>query len=224
VYAIPNLRVEFVDEDPGVPTGAWRSVGASQNAFAIESFVDELAEGAGQDPLAYRLALLAHMPRHRRVVELAADKARWGQPLPAGHGRGIAFCYSFRSAVAHVAEASVNTAGQIRVQRVICAVDCGTVVHPDLVVAQMERAIVFALSAALHGEITLEAGQVQQSGFADYPILTLEETPEIEVHIVPSHGDPGGVGEPNVPPLAPAVANALFAATDRRLRRLPLRL
>jgi isoquinoline 1-oxidoreductase beta subunit len=221
-YSIPHVRVELVREDPGVPTGAWRSVGASQNTFAVESFVDELAEAAGRDPFEYREGLLAREPRMQAVLRLAAERAGWGS---AGNGvcRGIAFCHSFGSSVAQVVE--VERSGDdppVRVRRVVCALDCGTVVDPDLVHAQMEGAVVFALSAALRGQITLKNGQVQQSSFEDYPILTLADTPEIEVHLVDSREPPGGVGEPGVPPLAPALANALFAATGRRVRELPL--
>lgn len=223
-YAIPNLREESVHEDPGVPTGAWRSVGASQNAFAIECFVDELAHAAGRDPFSFRHELLAHQPRYQKVLEAAAQKSGWGQPLPTGRHRGIAFYYSFKSAAAEVAEVSVCPKGNIRVHRVVCAIDCGLAVNPDLASAQIEGGIVFGLSAALKGAITIENGQVQQSSFEDYPILTLAETPEIEVHILPSTLPPTGVGEPGVPPIAPAVANAVFAATGRRLRTLPLRL
>ena len=221
-YAIPNLREVRIKEDPGIPTGPWRSVGASQNAFAVECFVDELAAAAREDPLAFRLALLEHAPRHRGVLELAADRAGWRGSLPKGRGRGIAVYRSYGSWVAQVAEVAAREDGTWRVERVVCAVDCGGVVNPDTVAAQMEGAIVFALSAALHGEITLRDGAVEQLGFDDYPILRMRDTPEIEVHLVPSRRAPGGVGEPGVPPLAPAVANALYAATGRRLRRLPL--
>jgi isoquinoline 1-oxidoreductase beta subunit len=223
-YAIPNLREESVREDPGVPTGAWRSVGASQNAFAIECFIDELAHAAARDPFTYRQQLLTHQPRYQKVLELAARQSGWGQPLPTGQHRGIAFYYSFKSAVAQVAEVAVSPEGAIRVHRVVCAVDCGVAVNPDSVIAQMEGGIVFGLSAALKGEITIEEGRVQQSTFEDYPILTLAETPAIEVYIVSSTDPPGGVGEPGVPPIAPAVANAVFAAAGQRLRSLPLRL
>jgi len=222
-YAIRNLLEVHVEEDPGVPTGPWRSVGASQNAFAVECFVDELAAAAGKDPLEFRLGLLKHAPRHRGVLELAAQEADWHRRLPEGKGCGIAVYHSYGSWVAQVAEVSVQGEA-FRVDRVVCAADCGTVVNPDAVVAQMEGAIIFGLSAALHGEITLRDGAVEQSSFKDYPILRMRDTPEIEVHLVPSRERPGGVGEPGLPPLAPAVANALAAATGRRLRRLPLRL
>jgi isoquinoline 1-oxidoreductase beta subunit len=222
-YAIPHIRDERVEEDPSVPTGAWRSVGASQNAFAVEGFIDELAHAAGRDPLEFRLALLAHSPRHRSVLTLASEKAGWGKRLPEGHHQGIAVYHSFASWCAQIAELSIAEDGTVKVHRVVCAIDCGTVVNPDTVASQMEGSIVFGLSAALKGEITIEGGQVQQKSYEDYPIVTLAEMPEVEVYILPSQEPPGGVGEPGVPPVAPAVANAVFAATGRRLRRLPLR-
>jgi isoquinoline 1-oxidoreductase beta subunit len=221
-YAIPNLLEVHIEEDPGVPSGYWRSVGASQNAFAIECFVDELAAAAGRDPLAFRLALLGHSPRHREVLELAAEHAGWHRKPPQGRGRGIAVYHSYGGWVAQVAEVSV-AGGAWRVERIVCAADCGTIVNPGAVAAQMEGAIVFGLSGALHGRITLRDGAVEQSSFADYPILRLRDTPEIEVHLVPGRGRrPGGVGEPGLPPVAPAVANALAVATGRHVRRLPL--
>ncbi len=220
-YAIGSLQEVHIEEDAGVPTGAWRSVGASQNAFAVECFIDELAAAAGKDPLELRLALLGHAPRHRGVLELAAEEADWHRRMPAGKGCGVAVYHSFASWVAMVAEVSAREDG-FKVERIVCAADCGTVVNPDAVVAHLEGAIVFGLSAALYGEITLQDGAVQQSGFKDYPILRMRDTPAIEVHLVPSRAHPGGVGEPGVPPVAPAVANALFAATGKRLRRLPL--
>jgi isoquinoline 1-oxidoreductase beta subunit len=222
-YAIDNVRVEQVEEDPGVPVGAWRSVGASQNGFTVECFVDELAHAAGQDPLAYRLALLKQAPRHRAALQLAADKAGWGKKLPAGHGRGLAVYESFAGWVAHVVEVSVGR-GAIRVQRVVSAVDCGLAVNPAGVHAQTESAITFALTAAFKGEITIRDGRVEQGNFNDQPLLRIDEMPAIEAHLVPSREPPGGVGEPGVPPLAPALANAVFAATGQRLRSLPLRL
>jgi isoquinoline 1-oxidoreductase beta subunit len=199
-------------------------VGASQNAFAVESFIDELAHAAGVDPLRFRLGLLGRSPRHRRVLELAAEQAGWGTPLGPGEGRGIAAYFSFGSWVAQVAQLEVSPEGMIRVRRMVCAVDCGTVINPDTVAAQMEGATAFGLSAALKEQIRIERGRVVQSNFEDYPMLTLAEMPEVEVHIVPSRESPGGAGEPGVPPVAPAVANAVFAATGRRLRSLPLKL
>jgi isoquinoline 1-oxidoreductase beta subunit len=223
-YRIPNVREEHVREDPGVPTGPWRSVGASQNAFAIEAFVDELAHAAGQDPLTYRLALLEHSPRHRAVLELAAHKAEWSKPPPAGRFRGIAVYRSFGSYVAQVAELSIESEGALRVHRVVCAGDCGTVVNPDAAAAQLEGGVVFGLTAALRGEIEVGRGRVLQASFRDYPLLTMSDCPAVEVHLVKSQEPPGGVGEPGVPPIAPAAANAAFAATGMRVRRLPIKL
>jgi isoquinoline 1-oxidoreductase beta subunit len=222
-YAIANLREEHVELDPGIPTGPWRSVGASQNAFAIECFIDELAHAARADPVTFRRKLLGKAPRHRTVLDLAAEKAGWGGPACEGRSRGLAVYHSFGSYVGQIAEISVDAAGAIRVHRVVCAIDCGLAVNPDLVAAQIEGSIAFGLSAALKGEITIEHGRVVQGNFREYPILTMREMPEIEVHILPRQDSPGGVGEPGVPPIAPAVANAVFAATGRRVRRLPMR-
>jgi len=222
-YGIPHLREEHLEVASVLPTGAWRSVGASNNAFAVECFVDELAVAAGCDPLDYRLSLLNDAPRHQAVLELAAAKSGWGTPLGSGQGRGVAVYRSFDGVVAQVAEVD-TTDGAIRVNRVTCAIDCGVAVLPDAVCAQMEGAVAFGLSAALHEAIRVEAGRVVQASFQDYPLLTLAEMPQVEVHIVPSTASPGGVGEPGVPVVAPAVANAVFAASGQRLRRLPLRL
>ncbi len=222
-YAVANLREEHIELPSVVPTGAWRSVGAGQNAFAIESFVDELAHTAGADPYAYRRDLLEHDPRARAVLEEAAARAAWGVKLPPGRGRGIALYRSFGSTVAEVAEVDC-TAGRIRVERMVCVIDCGIAVHPDSVRAQLEGAIVQGLSATLKEELRIERGRVIPATFEDYPILTLAETPRIEVYVRTSHEPPGGVGEPGIPPVAPAVANAVFAATGRRCRQLPLRL
>ncbi|MFN2315713.1 MAG: molybdopterin cofactor-binding domain-containing protein, partial [Gemmatimonadales bacterium] len=222
-YDIPNLLVEAVQPDWPVPVGFWRSVGSSQNGFTIESFVDELAWAAGKDPFEYRRALLQQKPRHRGVLELAAEKAAWGSPLPEGTARGIAVVESFSSYVAEVVEVSLNPDRTVRVNRVVAAVDCGTVVNPAIVRAQVESAIVFGLTAALHGEITIEGGRVVQSNFHDYPMLRMREMPVIEVHLVPSTEAPTGIGEPGTPPIAPAVANALYALSQQRVRRLPIR-
>jgi len=222
-YAIPNVAVSYAMVNTAVPVGFWRSVGASQNVFVTECFFDEVARAAGKDPYTLRRELLKDHPRHRAVLELAAQKAGWGTPLPAGHARGIAADESFASFVAQVAEVSIEH-GKVRVHRVVCAVDCGTVVNPDIVVAQMESGIIFGLTAALKGEITLANGRVQQSNFNDYPLLRFDESPRIEVYIVPSTDPPGGVGEPGVPPIAPAVANALYALTGTPVRKLPIRL
>ncbi|MBS1246353.1 MAG: aerobic-type carbon monoxide dehydrogenase, large subunit CoxL/CutL-like protein [Proteobacteria bacterium] len=221
-YAIPNLQVTWVMENGVVPLGFWRSVGSSQNAYITECFLDEVAAAAGKDPYEFRRALLAKHPRHLGVLELAAQKAGWGTPLPAGRTRGIAVAEAFGSYCAQVAEVSVER-GQVRVLRVVCAIDCGMVVNPDTVVAQMESGIVYGLTAALKGEITIKNGRVEQGNFNDYPLLRLDEMPEIEVHIVKSAEHPGGVGEPGTPPIAPAVANAVFAATGKPVRKLPIR-
>lgn len=221
-YGIANQRVDYCRYDAGVPVGFWRSVGHSQNAFVVESFLDELAAAAGSDPVAFRQRLLSNAPRHRRVLELAADKADWGRPLAEGVYRGIALHASFGSVVAQVAEVSVTTAGEVDVKRVVCAVDCGTVINPGIVEAQMESGIAFGLTAALWGEITLQGGRVQQRNFHDYRLLGMKEMPRVEVYRLASEESPGGVGEPGTPPIAPAVTNALFAATGRRIRRLPI--
>jgi isoquinoline 1-oxidoreductase beta subunit len=221
-YGAGAVLVDCVTPEVGLRVGWWRSVYASQNAFAEECFVDECASAAGRDPVAFRKDLLAAHPRHRAVVELAAERAGWGSPLPAGRGRGIACYASCGSWVAEVAEVSVQ-GKELRVHQVVAAVDCGRVVNPDTVRAQVESAVAYGLSAALRGEITLERGRVKQGNFDDYEPLRLHEMPAVEVHLVPSSEDPGGIGEPGLPPIAPAVANAVFAATGQRLRRMPLR-
>jgi isoquinoline 1-oxidoreductase subunit beta len=198
-------------------------VGHSHTAFVMESFVDELALKSKKDPLEYRRRLLRKHPRPLGVLNLAAQKAGWGKPLPKGHHRGIAVHESFGSFIAQVAEVSV-TGDQLNIHRVVCAVDCGICVNPASVAAQMEGAVVFGLSAALYGELTFKEGRVQQSNFHDYPLLRVHEMPRVETYIVSSSEKPGGIGEPGVAPVAPAVANAVFAATGKRLRRLPLRL
>jgi isoquinoline 1-oxidoreductase subunit beta len=221
-YRVPYFRTDYVHHDAGVPVGFWRSVGHSQNAFFVESFIDELAYALGRDPLALRRTLLRDNPRWLTVLETAAAAADWGRAAP-GHFQGLAIHESFQTVVAQVAEVSID-AGSIRVHRVTAAVDCGLAVNPGIVRAQIEGGIVFGLTAALYGEITLEDGAIVQSNFHDYPLLRLHEAPAVAVHIVPSSAAPTGVGEPGVPPLAPAVANAVFAATGKRLRELPLRL
>jgi len=223
-YDVPNFLVDWRELTAPVPVGWWRSVGHSQNSFVTESFLDELAAAAGQDPVAYRRKLLGGEPRVLAVLELAASKAGWGTPLTEGRARGVAVVRSFGSIVAEVAEVSVDEAGVIQVHRVTCAVDCGTPVNPALITAQMQGGVIFGLSAALHGEITIERGRVRQNNFYDYDVLRMPAAPVVEVHIVPSAEPPGGVGEPGVPPIAPAVANAVFALTGTRLRKLPLRL
>jgi isoquinoline 1-oxidoreductase subunit beta len=222
-YAIPNLRVDWHQAPGGVPTLWWRSVGHSHSAFVVETLIDELAHAAGKDPFEFRRGLLGKHPRHKGVLELVADKAGWGKPLPAGLGRGIAVHESFGSYVAHVAEVSVSDAGQVRVHRVVAGIDCGPVVNPDTIAAQLEGGTAFGLTAALYGEITFEKGRVKQRNFHDYPMLRITEMPVVEAHVVPSNERMGGVGEPGVPTVAPAVANAVFAVTGKRLRWLPIR-
>ncbi len=221
-YAIPNILVDLHSPTQPVPVLWWRSVGHSHTAFVVESFLDEVAHATGRDPVELRRTLLAKHPRHLGVLELAVQKAGWGKTLPAGRGMGVAVHSSFGSYVAQVAEVSVSKTGDVRVHRVVCAVDCGRIVNPDTIAAQMESGIVFGLTAALYGAITFKDGRVEQGNFDDYPLLRLDETPEIEVHIVPSTENPGGIGEPGVPPIAPAVSNALFAVSGARVRSLPL--
>jgi isoquinoline 1-oxidoreductase subunit beta len=223
VLAIPNHRVELHTTDTGVPILWWRSVGHTHTAFAVESFLDELAHAAKRDPLEFRRALLAKAPRMRAVLDLAAEKAGWGRPLPAGRARGLAVHESFGSIVAEVAEVSVEK-DQIRVHKVTCAVDCGVCVNPLAVEAQMQSAIAFGLGPTLHSAVTLKEGRVVESNFHNYRVLRLAEMPHVEVHVVASREKPGGAGEPGTPPIAPAVANAVFAATGKRLRDLPLRM
>jgi isoquinoline 1-oxidoreductase beta subunit len=206
-----------------VPVLFWRSVGHTHTAFAMEGVVDELAHAAGKDPLAYREALLARHPRQLKALQLAAAKAGWGTPPPAGRARGLAVHESFGSIVAECAEVSVED-GRIRVHKVTVAVDCGLAVNPLGIEAQVQGAIVYGLSAALRGEITLAKGRVQQSNFHDYQPLRMNEMPEVAVHLIQSDAKMGGIGEPATPPIAPAVANAVFALTQKRLRSLPLRL
>jgi len=221
-YAIPNLQVELHSPKSPVPVLWWRSVGHSHTAFVMESFLDELAHAAGKDPYQYRRDLLQKHPRHLKVLQAVADKAGWGKRPAKGRGRGIAIHESFGSIIAQVAEVSLSAKRELRVHRVVCAVDCGRIVNPDTIKAQMESGIVFGLSAALYGAITLKAGRVEQGNFHDYPLLRLAAMPKVEVHIIPSSDPPGGIGEPGVPPIAPAVANALFAASGIRLRSLPM--
>ena len=223
VYNLPNMRVEYVRvEPPGIPTAFWRSVGPSHNVFVTESFMDELAAAAKQDPVAYRRALLDKAPRAKAVLELAAEKAGWGQPLPERVGRGVALQFVFATYMAQVAEVEVSKDGAVRVRRVVCAVDCGTVVNPDTVQAQIQSAIVFGITAALYGEITLKDGRVEQTNFDTYQILRMNEAPAVEVHIVQSSEPPGGLGEAGTSAIVPAVTNAIFAATGKRLRKLPI--
>jgi isoquinoline 1-oxidoreductase beta subunit len=223
VYALPNLHVEYLRvEPPGIPTAFWRSVGPSHNVFVTESFIDELAAAAKQDPVAYRRALLDKTPRAKAVLDLAAEKAGWGQPLPERIGRGVSLQFVFATYLAQVAEVEVSKDGAVRVRRVVCAADCGTVVNPDTVQAQIQSAIVFGITAALHGEITLKDGRVEQSNFHDCQMLRMNEVPAIEVYIVNSTEPPGGMGEAGTCAIVPAVTNAIFAATGKRLRKPPV--
>lgn len=223
ITPLPHHRVDLHTPHSGVTVNAWRSVGNSQTGFVMEGLVDELAHASGRDPVELRRALLKDSPEYLRVLELAAEKAGWGESLSPGRGRGIAVHGSFGSVVAQVAEVSVDGKGNVRVHRVVVAIDCGPIVNPDTVRAQLEGGIIYGLSAALFGEITLERGQVKQRNFHDYPVLRMNEAPAIETHLVTSTDSMGGAGEPAVPPIAAAVANAIFAATGKRIRRLPIR-
>ena len=221
-YHVPNLAVDLHSTEVGVPPLWWRSVGHTHTAFSTETFFDEVAHAAGRDPFEMRRELLADHPRHKGVLELVAAKAGWGTPLPAGRARGIALQESFNSFAAQVAEVSLGKNGMPKVERVVCAIDCGVAVNPDVIRAQVEGAIGFGLGAALWSEITLDKGRVVQSNFHDYKTLRIAEMPKVEVHIVPSTEAPTGVGEPGVPCVAPAVANAFFHLTKQRIRRLPM--
>ncbi|OFW42405.1 MAG: hypothetical protein A3J28_14710 [Acidobacteria bacterium RIFCSPLOWO2_12_FULL_60_22] len=222
-YSIPHLRAEYILNDPGVPVGFWRAPGGSVSGYVTESFFDEIAAAAGKDPYELRRRLLDKAPRLRGVLDLAAEKAGWGKPLPPGRFRGISVLETIGSFVSQVAEVSVAPDGKVRVHRVVCAVDCGWIINPDTIQAQIEGGIIYGLTAALQGEITIKNGRVVQSNFHDYPMLRMNETPEIEVYIVPSSEAPGGIGELSTPPIASAVVNAIFAATGKRIRRLPIR-
>jgi isoquinoline 1-oxidoreductase subunit beta len=222
-YALPNMHVEYVRvEPPGIPTAFWRSVGPSHNVFVTECFMDELAAAAKQDAVAYRLALLDKTPRAKAALALAAEKAGWGQPLPKRVGRGVSLQFVFGTYMAHVAEVEVAKDGAVRVRRVVCAVDCGTVVNPDTVQAQIQSAVIFGITAALYGEATLKNGRVEQTNFDTYQMLRMNEAPAIEVYIVQNFEPPGGIGECGTSAIVPAVANAIFAATGKRLRRMPI--
>ena len=222
-YDLPNLRVEYVrSEPPAVPTAFWRGVGPNNNVFAIESFIDELAREAGRDPVAFRHDLLGGAPRLRAALELAASKAGWGTALPARSGRGVAVQTAFASFIATVAEVQVDADGEVHVRRIVSAVDTGIAVNPDTVVAQLQGGLIFGLTAALYGQITIDAGRVQQHNFNDYRMLRIDQTPSIEVHVIQSDAPPGGIGETGTVAAPPAVCNAIFAATGVRLRRLPI--
>lgn len=221
-YAIPNMRLAYGRQEPGPQVWFWRSVGHSQNIFFIEGFIDEMAAAAKKDPYEFRRALLNEQPRYKGVLEAAAQKAGWGTPAPAGVFRGIAVGQSFGTYVAQVAEVSVAADGTPKVHRVVAAVDCGMTVNPQTIERQIEGAIVYGLSAALYGKLDFDKGRLEQSNFHNYPVLRMSEMPKVEVHILPSQEKPGGIGEPGLPPVAPAVVNALFAATGKRLRSLPI--
>jgi isoquinoline 1-oxidoreductase subunit beta len=222
-YDIPNLKVDLATTQTGVPVLWWRVVGSSHTAFAVEAFMDEVAQAAGQDSFSFRQKMLAHEPRMKAVLELAAEKAGWNDPLPKGKGRGIAVAEAFKTYVAQVAEVTVDENGQVKVDRVVCAVDCGTPINPDVIKAQMEGGIGFGIGAIMHGAITLKDGRVEQDNFNNYRVLRMNEMPKVEVYIVPSTEAPTGVGEPGVAPVGPAVANAIFAATGKRIHVLPFR-
>lgn len=244
-YDIPNILVDLHTPAPGIPVDQWRSVGDSHTAFSVETFLDDVAHAAGKDPYRLRLELLskdprnkailqltapapmrpsmfAKFPRDRQVMRLAAEKAGWGTPLPPGRGRGLAVHYSFHASLAYVAEAAVASDGSVKVDRVVCAVDCGIAINPDVIRAQVEGGIAFGLGAILYGKITLKQGRIEQSNFNDYRVLRMNEMPKVEVYIVSSTEPPSGIGEPTVPPIGPAVSNAIFAATGKRVRTLPL--
>jgi isoquinoline 1-oxidoreductase beta subunit len=221
-YAIPNIRIEYTETDPGIPYGFWRSVGASVQGYVVEAFIDEMATTAGKDPYQFRRDLLAKAPRHLAVLNLVAEKSGWGKPLPAGHARGIAMMESFGSVIGQVAEVSV-TNGAVKIHKVWCAVDTGWVINPDTIKAQMEGGTIYGLTAALKGEITIQNGRVMQNHFNDYQMMRHNEAPVVEVHIVPSTETPGGIGEPSTAIAAGALVNAIAAATGKRLYQLPIK-
>jgi isoquinoline 1-oxidoreductase subunit beta len=223
-YRIANARVDCILKNTHVPVMFWRSVGSSQNAFAVESFIDEMAHEAGKDPLEFRRALLVGKSDFLHVLDVLAEKGDWGKPLPAGKGRGIALHESFGSIVGEIVEASVNAKGQVRVERVVVAVDSGHVVNPRTVEMQMESGVIYGLTAALYGEITIKDGRVQQGNFDEYQMVRLADAPKIEVHLALTGGSKwGGIGEPGTPPIAPALCNAIFAVTGKRIRSLPIK-
>ncbi|NWE73773.1 xanthine dehydrogenase family protein molybdopterin-binding subunit, partial [Pseudomonas gingeri] len=223
-YDFPNIGVSYIRHEPpeGITTGFWRGVGHTQNVFMVEGFIDELAASAGQDPVAYRLALLDKHPRARKVLEAVAQHSGWGTPLEKGRGRGVALTFCFGTYAAQVAEVSVDAAGQVRVHKVTCVVDCGRAIVPDSIVAQMQGGAVFGLSAALFGNITFKDGKVEQGNFDTYRVLRMNEMPAIETHLLDSEESPGGIGEVSTVTIAPALVNAVFAATGKRLRQLPV--
>ncbi len=220
-YDIPNMHGELHTVKVGVPVLWWRSVGHTHTAFVVETMMDDLAKAAGKDPVAFRLDLLKKHPRHAGVLKLAAEKAGWGSEAPKGRFRGVAVHESFASYVAEVAEISTGEDGEYKVEKVVCAVDCGVAVNPDNIAAQMEGGLGYGLGHAIRNQITLTEGEVDQGNFDDYEPMRITDMPEVETHIVPSTASPTGVGEPGTPPIAPAVSNAIFAATGVRWRKLP---
>jgi len=222
-YSFPNVRLEYVQNEPkGIQTAFWRSVGPSHNIFVVESFIDELAAAAKKDPVEYRRALLDKSPRAKAVLDLAAEKSGWGQPLPKGSGRCVSVQNVFGSYMAQVAEVAVSKDGDVAVKRITCAVDCGIGINPNTIEAQAQSAILYGLTAALYGEITLKDGRVEQSNFDNYRALRINEIPAIDIHIIDSGEAPGGMGEPGTCAVPPAITNAIFAATGVRLRKLPI--
>jgi CO/xanthine dehydrogenase Mo-binding subunit len=221
-YAVDHIRLEYIKDDPGVPVGAWRSVANSQHAFVVESFMDEIAAAGGKDSLQIRLDLLKNSQKWRNVLRIAAEKAGWDKKPPESIYRGISVHAFHETPAAMVAEVSVDKTGLVKVHRVVCAVDCGTVINPKIVEAQISGGIAFGLTATLKGSITIAKGRTRQANFDDFPLLRIDEMPRVEVHIVPSKAAPTGIGEVGVPPIAPAVANAVYAATGKRIRRLPI--
>ncbi len=219
-YAVANFGLNYTRQEIGIDVGYLRSVSHGPNCFAVESSIDELAQLAGKDPLAFRRELLAGKPRHLEVLRLAAERSQWGH-APAGRYQGIAFMEGYASLIAQVAEVSIERGG-LRIHRMSCVIDCGQTVNPRIIESQLESGMVYGLSAALWGDITLRNGRVQQTNFNGYRVLRLNETPVFDIHIVPSEGKPGGIGETGVPPVAPAVCNALYAATGKRVRSLPI--
>ena len=222
-YALPNIHVDFVRvEPPGVWTSWWRGVGPTHNVFVVESFIDELAHAAKQDPVAYRQGLLGHNPRALAVLSLAADKAGWGSPLPARRGRGISVQFAYGSYTSQVAEVEVAADGSVKVKRIVCAIDCGMYVNPDTIEAQVQGGTLFGLTAALHGSITFKDGRVEQSNFDTYLPMRIDEVPVVETHLINNAEAPGGIGEAPTAIVSAAVTNAIFAAIGRRLRSLPI--
>jgi isoquinoline 1-oxidoreductase beta subunit len=223
-YKIPNVNVGVVLKNTHIPVGFWRSVGSSQNAFFMESYIDELAQAGGHDPYKFRRTLLAHRPDFIGVLDKIAEKGDWGKPLPQGHGRGIAIHECYGTIIGQVSEVSVNAKGEVRVHRVVAAVDCGHVVNPSIVEAQIQSGVIYGLSAALYGDLTIKNGAIQENNFDQYEMVRLADAPKIEVYLALSGGKKwGGIGEPGTAACAPSVANAVFAATGTRVRKLPLK-